>query len=46
MTEQAGTLRTDAWEQLMATIRDSAGTADPEDVKLLAEAYELLMRHA
>lgn len=45
MTEQVAKLRADAWERLMVAIRDSASTADPDEVKALAEAYELLLRH-
>ena len=44
MTEQVTELRNEAWERLLVAIRDAAATADPGEVKALAEAFELLTR--
>lgn len=46
MAEQVDTLRTDARERLLVAIRDTASAADPDEVRALAEAWELLTRHA
>lgn len=44
MAEQASDVRREAWERLMAAIRDAASDADPEEVEHLARTYELLNR--
>lgn len=45
MTEQTANLLADTWERLLVAVRDSAAEAGPDEVKALAEAYELLTRH-
>lgn len=39
-------IRTEAWELLLTAVKEAAPTADPDELKDLAKAYELLMRHA
>lgn len=46
MTEQTVQTRADTWEALLKAVRESAPNAEPAELKCLAEAYELLMRHA
>jgi hypothetical protein len=46
MTEQTAAIRGETWYELLKAVKSAAPTADPEELKDLAEAYELLMRHA
>lgn len=46
MAEQVTDIRTEAWTELLKAVKTAAPTADPDELKDLAEVYELLMRHA
>lgn len=45
-TAQSERVQDEAWKALLNAVVTAAPRADPEGIKELAEAYELLMHHA